>query len=163
MIEKLAKSAVDRFVATQQYRDLVDEGLLGRDDLGTPWVFQGSDDDRPFRDPQGSGKGALVLTVNDTWSVNAHNTAEFPVLTALVYMDVSRDPFGAPSGRDGKARALSVVRRVKEVFHDPANEFHEWPDDLFVHSCVARGTVSVMPIPDGDGMHRAACSFEVAL
>ena len=160
-IENVALSAVTRFVESQQYADLVDGGFIGEDG-DTPWVFQGSDDDRPFRDPQGAGKGAVVFTVNDTWAVNQHNTAEFPLLTALVYMDVSRDGEGAPMGKDGKVRALYVVRLIKEVFHDAANKVHTWPNGIYVHSCVAQSGISVLPVPEGDGMHRAAVRFEVA-
>ena len=163
MIEVLPKAAVDKFIASQECQDLIDEGLLGKDADGTPWVFQGSDDDRPFRDPKGTGKAAIVLTSNGIWGVNAHNTADFPLLTALAYVDVSRKPDGTVLTKNGKVRAQSILRRVKDVFHDPANKDHLWPG-LYVVACVMQsGGYSVMPIPGSDNMHRGAVNFEVSL
>jgi len=163
VIENVIPAAVAKFVASPECEALVEEGLLGVDVKGTPWVFQGSDDDRPFRDPAGTGKGAIVITSNGIWGVNQHNTADFPLLTVLVYMDVSRKADGTILMKNGKSRTLSVLRRVKDVFHDAANKDHEWPG-LYVVSCVMQpGGFSVMGIPNSDAMHRGAANFELSI
>lgn len=163
MIEKVIPAALAKFLASPQCQDLIDDGLLGVDADDVPWVFQGSDDDRPFRDPKGSGRGAIVLTSNQSWGANPHNTAYFPLLTALVYMDVSRKADGTVLAKDGKLRTLGVINRVREVFHDPGNSDHDWPLDLYVYACVAQNGYSILGIPGSDNMHRGSINFEVSI
>jgi len=162
MIEKVIPAAVAKFLASDECQHLVDTGLLGVDRDGSPWVFQGSDDDRPFRDPKGSGRGAIVFTSNQTWGVNAHNTADFPLLTALVYMDVSRKADATVLAKDGKLRTLGAIDHIKKVFHDPGNTDHQWPG-LYVYACVAQNGYSVLGIPGSDNMHRGSINFEVSI
>lgn len=163
----LQASAVKKFTDSDQAAALIADGDLGvdvgGDSEGLVWVFQGSDDDRPWRDPEGTGKAAVVLTFNDSWGANQHNTSDMPVLTALVYSDTSRSADGTPTTRDGKARALRVIQALKEVFHDAANKDHEWPLDLRIHSCVATNGATIYPVPDTDGMHRASIRFQILM
>lgn len=162
-IEELMPSAVEKFKASAQAAQLVTDGILGTDPDGMMWVFQGSDDDRPFRDPEGTGKAAIVFTVNDIWGTNNHNTVRLPVLTALAYVDASRNASGEILRRDGKHRALRVSELVRDAFHDPANVEHVWPLDVVVYSCVCTGWASVLEVPDSDGMHRSAARFNIMM
>jgi len=128
------------------------------------WVFQGLDGDgRPYRDPQGSGKAAVVLTSRDGWaSPNMHNTATFPSLQVLIYADVSRSLQGSPTARDAEARCKRVYEKVDRVFHDPSNSTHGW-DGVRIVSCVRSSELSISDIPGSDLMVRGLVRYNVVL
>lgn len=162
-LDQVQASAVVKFSASVQAQALVAAGDLGQDSDGMKWVFQGADDDRPFRDPEGTGRAAVVFTVNDTWGVNRHNTASMPILVALVYADASRNSGGELLLRDAKARAQRVSAAIRDVFHDVGNVDHDWPLEVKVFSCVCSSDVSVLPVPATEAQHRASLRFEVML
>jgi hypothetical protein len=164
VIELVQESAVQKFSQSAGANGLVASGILGvsTEDFGLlRWVFQGSDDDRPFRDPKGTGKCAVVLTTNSTWGTNQHNTARMPVLTALIYADPTRGNDGTPAKPDAKSKALKVADALITVFHDAANSDHNWPKGLKVHSSVHSDGPNSQPIPDSDGMVRMSLSFQL--
>lgn len=166
VLDQLQASAVEKFISSPQAAELVLSGDLGSDvstGQSLLWVFQGSDDDKPFRDPEGTGTSAVVLTYNSNWGTNPHNTARFPVLTALVYADCSRTPSGEISRRDAKSRALRVSDALINVFHDAANRDHVWPLGLRVVSSNWSYGPDAMPIPGESGLWRASLRFDISL
>lgn len=137
---------------------------LGRDETAGIWVFQGSDDLVPFRDPKGTGTSAVSVAVTGSWSSNPHNTMNFPRLTVAVFADTSRGEGGEPILWDGHYRALRVWEALDAVLHDPANaDRPAWlAAGTPVLSCL-RETVHVAKVPGMDGMHRLTCDYSVVM
>lgn len=138
---------------------------------GTPWLFQDTyDDNRPFRDPKGTGMAAVVVGFRDSWGVNAHNTMGMPLIQVLVYADLTRHVDGTPQARDAKDRAVRVWEAVDALLHDSGGVLGGLRVTLtnpattvtLVSSQRAEGP-SVLPVPDGDGMERLMARYEVAV
>lgn len=167
MIEKLQNSAVKRFSESSVATGLIQEGILGvdvgGDTDGLRWVFSGDQDDRPYRDPEGTGKAAVVFTVNGSWGTNLHNTARFPILTVLIYSDSSRGPDGRPMSGNGKTRGLRVADQIIKLFHDPAKATNRWPNNVFIHSCLYSSGPTSQPVPESDGMSRISIDFNIEM
>jgi hypothetical protein len=165
MIEKLQNAAVSKFSSSSVATGLIQQGILGVDvggqTDGLRWIFSGDQDDRPYRDPEGTGKTAVVFTVNGSWGTNLHNTARFPVLTVLIYSDSTRGLDGRPTSGNGKTRGLAVADAIIKVFHDPAKNVHVWPNGVYVHSCLYAGGPNAQPVPDSDGMSRISLEFNI--
>lgn len=137
----LGAAAYTRLTLWPAFNEVVAEGLVGTDPDGTPWVFQGlNDEGAPFRDPEGTGTGVIVLTVGrEEWASNVHNTNRFPVLQVLYYMDATRNEDGSPVARDAEAKCRQLAHRLDRAFHifgdkdDPYRTEHFWPySDLSV-------------------------------
>lgn len=167
MIEKLQNAAVARFNGSTAATSLVQKGILGVDIGGTTsglkWVFTGDQDDRPYRDPEGTGKCAVVFTVNGFWGTNLHNTARFPVLTVLIYTDSARGTDGKPTVSNSKARGLEVADQIIKFFHDPGKTVNKWPNNVYVHSCLHVSGPNAQPVIDSDGMTRISLSFNIEM
>lgn len=155
----LVTSAHQRLSAYLPFQALVLEGLIGTDaadtatdaeKLAAAWLFQGLDDEgRPFRDPEGSGTSVVVLSENTEWTgPNRHNTAHFPALQMLIYMDSTRAEAGAPTSLDARRKLKHVARILDRCFHLVGNlsEDHAWPG-LDVHSCVRATGLDIRDVP----------------
>ena len=128
------------------------------------WVFQGlTPEGRPFRDPEGTGKCAVVLNVRDSWaSPNAHNNAMFPMLRVSIFADATRDAGRNITQRDADSKAWAVWEVLDRVFHDPGNSKHDW-SGVRVVSSVRGGEPGVMDVPGGDGMVRLDVVYNICV
>lgn len=147
----LVTAAHARLSAYAPFQQLVADGVIGSESDGTPWLFQGLDNEgRPFRDPEGSEQCVVVLSEGGEWApANRHNTAYFPVLQMLIYADSTRHPdTAAPIRLDARQKAKHVFRILNRCFHLPSNTDADqnWPG-LRVHSCVAGGPFSLNDVP----------------
>ncbi len=155
----LVTAAVRRLRASDVFAELVDNGYIGTDapdsaDLTTKiaqaWLFQGLDNDgRPYRDPEGSGTGAVVLSEREEWTApNRHNTAYFPQLQMLIYMDCTRDAAGAPEEQDADRKVKHAFRLLDRVFHLTGNteEDQDWAG-YRVHSSVRGSRFVIRDVP----------------
>lgn len=140
------------------------EDVLGTDEDAGLWVFQGSGELKPFRDPKGTGTSAAVVELTGTWAANVHNTMDFPRLTVAVFSDTSRAADGTPIAWDATARAVTVWEALDWVLHDPSNsKQEEWEaHGVRVLSCL-RETVSIQAVPNLDGMVRLSCEYQASL
>lgn len=137
-------------------------GLLGFDDSGL-WIFQsGPEEDKPYRDPQGTGTSAIVVGNTDTWGSNPHNTAQFPILQILIYSDCTRGPDNTPVKADQKTKAFKIYEAVDDLINDPANDKHVWMGRTIL-SCLRREGPSVSAVPDTNGLVRLMVRYEIAL
>lgn len=147
--ESLLTAAWKRVAASEVFQNLVSEGWIGKDDDDTPWLFQGLDaEGRPFRDPEGSGKGVIVLMEN-TWAArNRHNTWRFPELTVLIYMDSSRNADGSSISPDARDKCKHVAKRIDRLFHLPGNTEadQDW-DGFRVHGSLSSSDLSLDDVP----------------
>lgn len=151
----LVTAAVARLSAYAPFQEMVAEGLIGSDDDGTVWLFQGLDQDgRPFRDPEGTGKCVVVLMERQEWAAaNAHNTAHFPLLQMLIYADCTRNVDGAVVTRDADRKAKHVFQKLDRCFHLPSNldEDKRWAIDantyVDVHSCLRGDPATISDVP----------------
>lgn len=128
LITDLATAAYQRLAAFPDFQDAVLSGFVGTDaasgatgaeKLASAWLFQGLDDEgRPYRDPEGTGTGVVVLSERNEWaSPNRHNTASFPVLQMLIYMDSTRNEDGSPLIPDASTKAKTLAHHLDRCFH----------------------------------------------
>jgi hypothetical protein len=164
-----AENLIDRWALSGR---LDNAGMVGADPpknglaglYAAGWVFPGlGAEGRPVRAVEGTGKAAITLHDRGSWAANAHNTAQFPVLTVLTYADISRDACGNPIAHDAELRGKYLAKVVSDCFHDAANEDHDWPNGLFVISSVEPTQRDITDIPDGDGAVRVEQRFNVSL
>lgn len=169
-IENVLPAVIASIAAHSPFAALVGTDV-GKMADNTPWLFQDTaEDNRPFRDPKGTGKATVVVGFRDSWGVNRHNTMAMPVIQVLVYADLSRHVDGTPQGRDAKDRALRVWSALDSLLHDTGGALSGHKVTLanpvasvtFVSSARTEGP-SVMPVPDGDGMERLMARYEVAV
>lgn len=167
----LSTAAYDWLTADPVFRGMVTDGLIGTDataPTATPqekidaaWVFQGLDDEgRPFRDPEGTGKAVVVLSSRSEWTTpNQHNTAAFPALQVLIYVDSTRTVGGSEIAPDALQKAQHIAKRVNARFHLVANrsEGQKW-GDMYVHSCLRSNPMDIRDVP---GTHAKTVRVEM--
>jgi hypothetical protein len=169
-LENVLPAVLKTIAADSAFTALVGSDI-GEISAGVPWLFQDTyDDNRPFRDPKGTGKAAVVVGFRDSWGVNGHNTMGMPMVQVLVYADLSRNADGTPQARDAKNRATRVWETIDAILHDVRGSLSGvkvvlsepvGADFTFVSSRRREGP-SIMPVPDGDGMERLMARYEVA-
>jgi len=162
---KLGAAAVRRLRADPEFQALIPNYIGVDSTFPEGWVFQGLSDtgNRPYRDPEGTGKCAVVLGTRDSWAgPNQHNTANFPLLRVHIYADPSRDINRNMTARDADQKAHTVWRVIDRLFHDAGNQHHQW-DNLYVTSCLRGSEPSIMDVPQGDGLVRLDATYNVIL
>ena len=160
----LPRVCANAVLALKQHPPLItlaEEGVLGFDRDGM-WIFFGNDENKPWRDPQGTGTSAIVLSTDDTWGNNPHNSAQFPVLQVLIYSDATRGTDNKPMMTDQKTKALRIYDVVDTLFHDCGNRLHAL-GDVRIHSSLRRYGPSLQPVPDTAGMVRLDVTYEIAV
>lgn len=158
-IASLVPSMVLFFKQYPPMLELGKEGVLGFDEHGL-WIFQGDAGERPFRDPQGTGTSAIVMSADETWASNPHNTAQFPVLQVLIYSDATRAADNTPVRLDQRTKAWNIYEPINRILHDAANEHHDFFGTPVV-SLQTHTSPSVMAVPDTSGMVRLMVRYEV--
>jgi hypothetical protein len=155
----MVTSAFQKLSAYPAFQQLVLDGLIGTDaddtapdeeKIAKAWLFQSLDDqERPFRDPEGSGQCVILLSQHKSWSgPNRHNTAQFPQLNVLIYADSTRDADGAPITQDARRKAKHVAKRINPCFHRPGNDDHLWPGDYWVHASYQSMQLQLTDVPN---------------
>lgn len=158
-IASLVPSVVLFFKQHQPLLDLASDGTLGFDEHGL-WVFQGDAGERPFRDPQGTGTSAVVLSADESWAHNQHNTANFPVLQVLIYSDATREVDNKPVKLDQRTKAWNIFSVLDDVLHDTSNVHHQFFGTPIISSSRHSGP-GIMPVPDTAGLVRLMVRYEV--
>lgn len=161
-ISSLATLVPSTVLFFKQHRPLLDlarDGDLGFDDHGL-WVFQGDAGERPFRDAQGTGTSSIVLSADDSWGENRHNTAQFPILQALIYSDATRGEDNKPIRLDQRTKAWRIYEVLDNVLHDVANVRHEFFGTKIISTSRFSGP-SIQPVPDADALIRLMVRYEV--
>ena len=134
-------------------------GELGFDEHGL-WVFQGDAGERPFRDPQGTGTSAVVISADASWGSNQHNTAQFPLLQVLIFSDADRDADNQPVRLNQRTKAWKIYEVVDDVLHDVSNTHHDFFGTQVISS--SRHTnPGIQPVPDTAGLVRLMVRYEV--
>lgn len=145
----LNTAAVQRLAASPEFAELLADEFIGKDADDTPWLFQGLDSEgRPFRDPEGSGQGVIVISQNDERSQNGHNTWHFPNLQILIYVDSTRNSDGSAITLDARRKCQHIAKRVNKVFHLPSNTEadQDWPG-MRVHGSLNSSGLSMEDVP----------------
>lgn len=135
------------------------EGALGFDEHGL-WVFQGDAGERPFRDPQGTGTSAVVISADDTWGENQHNTAQFPILQVLIFSDATRQADNQPVRLDQRTKAWKIYEEIDNVLHDVANQRHDFFGTQVISTSRFSGP-GIQPVPETAGLVRLMVRYEV--
>jgi hypothetical protein len=164
----LLEAAYLRIIGSAAFQALIGVDV-GMDDVSTDpwyggWVFQGlSDENAPYRQPEGSGMAAVVVSSRGGWaSPNQTNTAHFPLLSVFIFGDCSRDANGNLSQRDAEVRVRRVADVIDPLFHDPANRTHVWGTFPIV-SCLRHSELNLQDVPSGDGVVRGELTYEIVI
>ena len=131
---------------------------VGTTDIGTPLIFQ----HQLFYPIEGKSTTAAVVTYNGgSESANLHNTMRFPRIMLELWADPLRN-MGRNTVDPGE-----VWRRINAVFsifdralHRPQGGTQMWGSVRTI-SCQRMAEPIVYPVPDGDGMMRAATFYGV--
>lgn len=145
----LATAAVNRLLASDVFAELVSDGFIGQDEDGTPWVFQGLDNDgRPFRDPEGSGVACIVVNENKHHDQSRWHTFQFPELQILIYVDSTRNADGSTITQDARRKCKHIAKRVNSLFHLPGNTEadQDW-EGFRVHGSIGFSALILEDIP----------------
>lgn len=158
-----------KLLADTEFSSLVGTDI-GVDQSGGPWtdgwVFKSTGDMLPERNPQNSGKSAVVFDLNKPWTnPNPHNTARFPLLSFRIYSDVSRatDPALPVITNDADTRCARVADAIRHIFHQPQNNDHFWPNGVYVTSSLLWNDLVIEPVDGDDGLVYGDMSFALVL
>lgn len=145
----LSKGAYNYLVSRPEIAAMVEDGLLGSDSKYPAWVFR-SQDGKPQRAIEGSGKCGIVISETGWWAIqNTHNTATFPILRVVIYADSTRDEFGVAKHLDAGDKCIAVFNRLKRVFHDPGKDITYF-DTIRIHDIVMGSAFNIQELPDSD-------------
>ncbi len=159
-----------KLLAFPEFADLIGTDV-GRDPIGQAfrdgWVFRSDNDDfRPDRNPRNSGTSTVTFGWRNPWTnPNAHNTARFPHLEFVVLSDQTRKTGDTTLTfkNDAAERCDRVATAIRNCFHDPANQSHAWPNDVFIVSCVLWNDVIIRDVPEQDGLVAGTMSFALVI
>lgn len=163
-VEKiLASTAVQALIGTDIGQDATGEGPFT-----AGWVFRSHDNEMsPYRDVQATGKACIVVAERESWtSPNLYNTAQFPTLFIVIYADSARATNGTsitPAQRDSRDRCQRVHQAVHPLFHDAANQDHNWPLGLRVISSVCQSELTMLDVINGDGKVQGVARYSISL
>jgi hypothetical protein len=128
------------------------------------WVFRDINDQRPPRTVENTGWVSVLFSHTAHWSNQTrHHTAKFPILTVFIFSDPTRDASNLhPIKQDAEDKVRRVWKEIDKLFHDPANRIHEF-DQLRIVSTVEGSPLSIMAMPEGDGMVRGTVRYDIIL
>lgn len=141
-----------------------EDGILGFDEDGL-WIFQGNAEEnyKPYRDPQGTGLSAIVISNDDSWNSGSQfSSAQFPLLQVLIYSDATRGVDSTVLKKDQKTKAFYLYSLVDDLLHDTANEVHELFGMQIISTLRGFGP-RIETVPDTAGLVRCTVKYEVLL
>lgn len=131
------------------------------------WLFKAVDDAySPDRNPRNSGTSAVVLGMRGpSWTApNVNHTLRFPTLDFRIYSDSTRSAdLTLLIQRDADYRCDRVATAIKNVFNDVANNDHNWPNGVFIVSCVLWTDIKIHDIDNEDGLVAGDMTFALEL
>lgn len=123
--QQLTPSAAMMLTNHPKVIQLANDGILASDAQG-PYIFQGNNDDKPFKNVAGTGMCSIVVSAWNYNSSSDWSTAKFPRLKVLVYADESRGVDNDVTAHDAQSKALNVYEVLDSILHDVANINHDW-------------------------------------
>lgn len=169
-IEDVLTAARRKLLADLSFSDLLNVDV-GKDPMGQlwddGWVFRAyGKDHSPFRNPANTGLSSVTMHLNDKWgNPNPHNTLSFRLLSFEILADRTRnhtDP-SLSTAYDAELRCDRVATAIKNVFNDVANRDHNWPNDVYIVSCVLYNDLEIDYVPNQDGLVEGTLSFAMHL
>jgi hypothetical protein len=179
----LTEAAYLHLAAHPEIQNLVLGGYVGTDaasdatdveKLTAAWLFRVQDDEgRPFRDVEGTGTSAIVVSSRNDWSgKNPHNTASFPRLQVLIYADTTRQAEGTHQSYDAIAKCKHIAKRVDLCFHRPDRSDDMWwgtagdrtdpMHGVWVHSSLNSSPLDIRDVPNTHSLTvRGELTYEV--
>lgn len=86
--------------------------LVGSDELG-PWIHA----NRPEALVENSETVLVVISVENGWGANQHNTARFPTLVVDIWADPTRNAGMDVARYDAELKAEAVYKAIDKHFH----------------------------------------------
>lgn len=126
-----------------------DKAILGAGPEATtgPWVFAGTNDNRPFKDPLNTSKCAIVFNSWRSWTTSYMNTTRYPILQMSIFADSTRaEGTSTVSRYDAQEKALKLFNLVDPVLNDKTHKILEWNGVPIINSYLDRGP-DIGPIP----------------
>lgn len=168
-MEEIITSARQKLVTSVSLASLLGVDI-GQDPPGGAfsdgWVFLGHDDyNAPERDVQNTGKAAVVLSMRRPWgSPNLHNNQRFRRLNFTIVADMSRGVDNTLTYRkDAEYRLDRIATAIASEFHDAINDDHNWPNGVFIGSCLLYNDFVISDVLNQDGLISGDMDFALEL
>lgn len=149
----LSRSAVVKLRTSASIMQLVTEGTIGYDTTyPNGWIARRiQDNPGSYFKVEDSGKAGIILSTRSPWAIpNLHNTARFPRLRVDIIADVTRDSHKRIISEDAEDRCEYVFSVVDKILHNPGNNDHAWPLNLYVQSCLRSQELEIFSYEEND-------------
>lgn len=147
--------------------ELTEKGILGSGPEPTtgPWVFMGTNENKPFKDPLNTSMCAVVFNSwARAWRVGERNTFEFPTLQLTIYADSTRAlSTGQIAKHDAQTKALQVFKAIDPLLNDKSGRPLTWFGTPLLASDRREGP-DIGPIPGetNEGLYILTARYAVA-
>lgn len=112
-----------------------------------PWVFTGTNDNKPFKDPLNTSRCAIAISAWHSWTTSYLNTTRYPILQVSIYADSTRaDSVGKVAKFDAQEKAGQVFNIIDPVLNDKSHKILNWNGVPIIDSYLNRGP-DIGPVP----------------
>lgn len=161
-IELLTPSATMMLKNLPEMAALADAGVLGLDNTGL-FIFQGTDNNKPFRNVEGTGMCSVVVSSwQDGGPRSRFSSAHFMTLQILVFVDESRGINNSVANHDAQSKAFKVYNVFDPIFHDNRNISKEWWG-LRILETESSGGPNIYPVEGEDGIYVLQATYRVKI
>jgi len=161
-IELLTPSATMMLKNLPSMVALADAGILGSDSTGI-YIFQGTDNNKPFRNIEGTGMCSIVVSAwQDGGQRSPFSSAKFCTLQLLVFADESRGINNSVANHDAQSKALKIYNAFDPIFHDNRNLSKNWWG-LEIQDSRWAGGPNIYPVEEEDGMYVLQATYTVKI
>lgn len=140
---------------------LADAGILGSDNTGI-YVFQGTDNNRPFRNVEGTGMCSVVVSSwQSSMPGSRFSSAQFVTLQVVVFADESRGVGNTTVAHDAQSKAFKVYNVFDSIFHDNQNINKNWWGLDILDS--SRQSVGIYSVDGEDNLYALQAQYNVTV
>lgn len=130
-----------------------------------PWVFAGTNDNRPFKDPLNTSRCAIVFNSWRSWATSYRNTTRYPILQMSIFADSTRAENTTDVAKyDAQVKALKVFNMIDPILNDKSHKILEWGGVPIIDSYLDRGP-DIGPIPGdtNEGLYILTAYYNVQI
>lgn len=161
-VELLTPSAAMMLKNLPAMVQLADAGVLGYDQTGI-FVFQGTNNNKPFRNVEGTGMCSVVVSSwQDAGNRSRFSSAHPMILEVLVFSDESRGISNSVVAHDSQSKAYKVYSIFDPIFHDNKNISKNWWGLEILESSYNSGP-NLYPVDGEDGLYVLQATYRVVV
>lgn len=145
---------------------LANDNVLGESADSGLWIFQGTNDGKPFIDPLNTSLCAVVVSTWGGWTFSEFHTNNFPELTIAIYADPTRQLDGSTdvAKYDAQSKAFRIYHVIDKIFNDKARAnfaLFESFDIPIITTERNAGYPQIGPVPDNKGLQVLTAKYAV--